>query len=565
MELIGAEVLVAGLKSAGVRVIFGVSASALLRTLDVLRRTPEIRYIQSQHEQGAMYMANGYARQSRQVGICLVSSGPAETNCLSGTAQAYYTSAPSVVIAAEESSRFLGLGAAIHHDLDAPRLFAPITKLAVRVARNDRIQETLQRALSTALAGRPGPTFVGIPADFLNQKIEVESTELRLFHARPPRGNRQDIEAVADLLQAARRPFILAGGGINSSGAHRELIELAELLSAPVAATKGHSGIFPADHPLSLGHGRTPGATPPAERAYQAADVILGIGSSFGYTVDGFSAPLPRGVKVAHIDIDPAEIGKVIPVDAGVAGDAKLVLQELIETLQTREHAERRTDETREWVQELTRLKAEWARVSLPARMSNQVPIQTARLLSDLRKALPRNAQVSGDSGGTAGWFEHEFEGLAPNTVGGWHPMGAEFCEAMGAKVASPDAPVVCVTGDGSTMMSLSEWATAVANNIPVICVVLHNGVFGNMRAQQIRQFDGRFIATDVPTPNLTNIAREFGAHAERVVDPEQIIPAVGRALDSGRPAFLEIMVDPSPDNLVAPRRRRVAEVATVA
>ena len=143
--------------------------------------------------------------------------------------------------------------------------------------------------------------------------------------------------------------------------------------------------------------------------------------------------------------------------------------------------------------------------------------------------------------------------------------MGAELCEAMGAKVAAPEVPVVCVTGDGSTMMSLGEWATAVANEIPVICVVLHNGVFGNMRAQQIRQYDSRFIATDVPTPNLTNIAREFGAHAERVVDPEQIIPAVRRALESGRPSFLEVMVDASAENLVAPRRRRVAEAAPVA
>ncbi len=554
MELTVAEVLVGGLKSAGVKVIFGVSGSALLTTLDVLHRTPEIRYVQSQHEQAAMYMANGYARQARQVGICLVSPGPGETNCLSGLAQAYYTSTPSVLIAAQESTKFLGLGASIHHDLDSPRIFAPVTKLAIRVGRKDRLQESLQRGLTTALSGRKGPCFLGIPSDFLKEKVDVDRVELRLHLAKPPRGNQQDIEAVADLLQKAKRPFIFAGGGINLAGAHQELLQLAELMNIPVAATKGHSGIFPADHPLGLGT-LSVGCAPLTRQAYKDADVILGIGCSFPYTVTpGFSVPMSKSAKIAHIDIDPTELGKIVPVEAGVAGDAKLVLQDLLETLKDRGYAERRTDQPSEWVQELARRKAEWAEEILPLKTSNKVPIQNYRLMSDLRKALPRNALVSADSGGTSGWFERAFDALAANTLGGWHPLGAEFCEAMGVKVASPETPVVCITGDGSMMMSLQEWATAVANDIPVICVVLHNGLFGNMRYQQIKQFGSRFIGTELPIPNLANIAREFGAHAERVEDPDQIIPSVERALESRRPALLEFMVDASAENLVPPR-----------
>src|SRR3990170_7440289 len=218
MELTGAEILVESLKSVGVEDIFGVSGSALLTTLDVLYRTPEMRYIQAQHEQFAMFMANGYARQSRGASVCLVSPGPAETNCASGVAQAYYTSTPSVLISAVEGSQILGLGASIHHDLDSPRLYASITKSAVRVERRDRMQEMLQRALVTAMAGRKGPCFVAIPSDFLKEKMEVDRPGLRHFRPRPPRGNPQDIEAVAALLEGAERPFLMAGVGINWSG-----------------------------------------------------------------------------------------------------------------------------------------------------------------------------------------------------------------------------------------------------------------------------------------------------------------------------------------------------------
>ncbi|MBI4322415.1 MAG: thiamine pyrophosphate-binding protein [Chloroflexi bacterium] len=554
MELTGAEILIEGLKSVGVKDIFGVSGSSLLRTMDVLYRTPEIRYVQSQHEGAAMYMANGYSRQSRGLGICLVSPGPAETNCLSGVAQAFYTSTPAVLIAAVESSDNLGLGAAVHHDLDSPRIFAPVTKMAARVERKDRLQEFLQRTLVTALGGRKGPCFLAIPTDFLREKAAVDQPGLRLCRPQPPRGNLHDIEAVAILLEEAKRPLLLAGGGINWSGAHQELLQLAELLGVPVAATKGHSGVFPEDHPLSLGTIQ-PAASWPAMQTYYEADLIVGIGCAFGYLAgSGFCSPVPKTARVVHIDIDATGIGNVIPVEAAVVGDARMVLQDLLEVLKDRGRAGGWPESQSEWSREVARRKADWAAHMAPLQNSSKVPIRTPRLLSDLRKALPRNAIVAAESGGTGSWFDHAFQGLAPNSIGGWHPLGAEFCEAMGVKVASPEVPVVCLIGDGSMMMSLQEWATAAANNIPVICAVTHNGVFGNMRQTQIERFGSRFIGTDLPIPNFTNIAREFGAYAERVEDPADIIPAVGRALESRRLAVLEFMVDPSAENLHPPK-----------
>ena len=248
MELTGAQVLVDSLKSAGVDVIFGVSASDLLGTLDVLYRTPEIRYLQTQHEQAAMYMANGYAGQARGLGICLVSPGPGATNCMSGVAQAHHTSTPTLVIGVEENTKVLGLGATIHHDLDTMRIFAPVTKLAIVVGRKDRLQETLQRAITTALADRKGPCYVGIPNDVLHETVHVDSPGLQLHSVGPSRGNPKDIEAVAVLLERARRPLLLAGGGVNWAGAHAEVMQLAELLRMPVVATTGHNGIFPSKY-----------------------------------------------------------------------------------------------------------------------------------------------------------------------------------------------------------------------------------------------------------------------------------------------------------------------------
>ncbi|MDP2645961.1 MAG: thiamine pyrophosphate-binding protein [Desulfobacterales bacterium] len=549
MQLSGAQLIIEALKVEGVNRIFGVSSSPTLSIMDVLYHEPQIRYIQTNHEQNAMYMANGYARATRTPGVCLVGPGPATTHCVSAVAQAYYTCAPCVLIGVEYPTRTHGLGSAIHHDLDAVPIFKPVTKLSLRVHRVDRIVESLQMAFRTALSGRNGPVYIGIARDTLTNMVDVEvpaPQKYRVAYTHPA-----DPAAVAravELLAAAERPAALIGGG--AAGALDVLLELAGRLAMPMAATRHNKGIIPEDHPLALG---TLGNL--STKAMQEADVLLAVGCTFDqFTTKGFGHKvMPQNAGIIQVNIDPTEIGKIYPVDVGLLGDAFSVLTGLLEGIRGKK-VDRRPVEQNRRIQELLREKRQRQESFLPLQTSSQVPIHRMRLLHDLRKALPRDAIVAGESGSTHGWFLYGFESLAHNcAVGGWHSLGAEFVESMGVKVAFPDRIVTCVTGDGSMMATLHELVTAVAQDIRLLCVVCHNDIFGNMRHTQIKQFGGRFISTDLLIPNLSKVAREFGAYGERVSSPDEIIPAVGRAIDSGKPALLEIMIDASPENLVAP------------
>lgn len=555
MQGTGAELIVECLKAEGVKYIFGMSASAILPLLDVVYRHPEIRYIQSQHEQGAIYMANGYARASRKTGFCLVGPGPGATNASSGVAQAFNTFVPSLLMSIEDGTRFYGLGSSMHHGLDAVSLFKPITKLSIRVERAGRIPDLMRMAFRTTSSRRAGPAYLGVPRDLLEERAEGEIIAPPHYRVEvAPRGDPREIARAAELLLAAKKTVALAGGEVGWSRSQEELIALAELLAMPVAASEGNKGVFPEDHPLALGavglHG-----TPYATQTIQEADVLLALGSPFTEFTTGFfeHKVVPKGAKIIQIDIDPTELGKIYPLEMGIVGGIKGVLQDLLQEVRERVKKKPALEEIPR-IKALLQQKREWEDYLLPQKTSAQSPIHPLRLIHDLRQALPKDALVVGESGSTHGWFEYAFQALTHTMgIGSWHPMGAGYCECLGAQLAMPERRIVCLMGDGSMMMILSEIATAVAYNIPVLAVVRHNELFGNMRQTQIKRFGGRFIGTDLPIPHLANIAREFGAFGERVSEPNQIIPAIKRALDSGKPALLEIMMDTSPETLVPP------------
>lgn len=553
----GTRVLVETFKTRGISKIFGVSGSDVLPVLDLLYQEPKIDYIQAQHEQGAIYMANGYARASHDIGISIVSPGPGITNSISGVAQAFYTSTPSLLIGIEEASRLHGLGHCLHHDLETIPMLQSITKLCLRVERADRITESLIRAFRTAASGRKGPVYIGIPKDFLNDPVEVDMPEPERI--RTPSISRSDSQAImdaVDLLSESKSPVALAGGGLAWAGAQERLLDLAERLAMPVAATRHHKGIIPEDHPLALG---TLGfSCPPlAAETLKEADILLAVGCTFEeFTTKRFEDRiLAEGAKIIQIDIDPMEIGKIYPVHVGICGDALLSLEDILKETMRRK-IDRRPIEQSTRIKNLLESKRKWQDSLVSEKYSDKVPIQRFRLFHDLRKALPRDAIVAGASGGTNQWFHYAFEALAYNyAIGGWHPLGSEYPEIMGVKTALPDRLAVCITGDGAIMMTLPEIATAVAYNIPVICVVCHNSVYGNMRKTQIQHFGGRFIGTDLNIPNLANIANEFGAYGEQITEPEDIIPAVERAIASGKPSLLDVLIDSSPENLSPPSK----------
>ena len=554
-KLSGAQIIVETLKAEGITHVFGVSGSVNLPILDIIFSEPQIRYIQTQHEQNAMYMANGYARATRTAGICLVSPGPGITNCLSGTAQAFQSSTPNLLIGVEEGNKVHGLGSSCHHDVEAVMIFKPVTKLSLRVEHVGRLLGSLQMAFRTALTGRKGPVYVGIAKDILMDEADVEilsPLKYRVEHV--PTADPLSVSKAADLLIGAKSPVILAGGGVAWAQAQDILLDLAGFLAIPVATSRDNKGVIPDDHPLALG---TVGhsSTPLAVKTIQDTDILLAIGCTFdSFTTMGLSHKIvPKHAKIIQVDIDPTEIGKIYPVEVGICGDARPVLNSILQRIRKKKVARVPLEQVPR-IKELVRRKRNWQKSLMAQKTSGKIPIQRFRLLHDLRQALPRDAIVAGESGGTHGWYDYGFEALAHNYgIGSWHPMGAEYLEALGVKVALPDRVVVCFTGDGSMMMTLQEIATAVAYHIPLLCVVCHNGVFGNMRYTQIQQFGGRFIGTDLLIPNLANIAKEFGAYGERVEKPDEIIPAISRALASGKPALLDIMIDASPENLVPP------------
>jgi acetolactate synthase-1/2/3 large subunit len=555
MEKKGAEILVEGLLVEGVKYLFGVSGSPLLPILDIIHQTPQISYVQSQNEQFAMFMTNGYSRAARRTGVCMVTRGPGATNAMTGVAQAFYTATPSLLIAAEEGDLFYGLETSLHHNIEGSVLYRPVTKLARRVERADRIPESLQTAFRLTSTGRRGPVFLAIPRNIMQEKAYVEfDPPTRSRIQRLPRGNPQDISQAADLLASAKSPVALVGGGVAWAGAQDVLLEIAALLAMPVAASRGNKGIIPEDHPLSLGV-MSHSAAPHFIATFQESDLVLAVGTTFEeFTVDRFGyRVVPRGAKIIHIDMDPAEIGKIYPVDVGIMGDARSVLKEILEELKERKPEQVSYSESPR-VKRLLQRKKKWEERVSHLKHSDKTPIQRFRLMNDLRQALPRDVLVAGESGSTHQWFEYAFPATVHTTqIGGWHPMGSEYCEALGAQLALPDKRVVCVMGDGSIMMSLQEVQTAVTYNIPVLCVVSHNNLFGNMHYSQIKRYGGRFIGTNINVPNLANIANEFGAYGERVEDPGQIIPAVHRALDSGKPSLLDVMIDTSPESLAPP------------
>ncbi|MFH1560194.1 MAG: thiamine pyrophosphate-binding protein, partial [Chloroflexota bacterium] len=405
MERTGAELVIECLKAEGVSHIFGVTGSPFLTILDVLYSTPEIQYVMTQHEQGASYMAEGYARTSGKPGVVLVTHGMGLTNAFTGAVSAFNCSTPYIMLCPENSTMEYGRGASNRGEMDQVAVMKPVTKLAVRVERVERIPEMMQRAFRAATTGRPGPVYVGLVRDVLRGKADVPVLPPERY--RPlarPRGNPQDIDRALNLLLKAQRPVVLAGGGVNMAQANDELLNVAERLAAPVASTAGHKGIIPEDHPLALGAAGYQ-AREPALQALRQADVILSLGSTFcaNTTAEYTDKVLNKKAKVIQVDIDPFEIGKNWPVDVDIVGDAKAVLQDLLQGLNERK-IDRRPVEQVPFVRQVMEWKAAWQDKWKAEMASDKIPIQRMRLLADLRKALPKDAIVGGTEVGWEKW-----------------------------------------------------------------------------------------------------------------------------------------------------------------
>ena len=548
-ELTGAEVLVKALKNEGVKHVFSISGHGLVALMEALRNENGIDFFSTRHEENAAHMADGWARATGGLGVCCSTIGSGAANLASGLYEAYADSSPVLALTANVQT-FLSypfIGAL--EDMDSLSHYKPITKWNAAVHQWSRIPELVQRAFREALTGRPGPVHLDIPLDLLVQKGEINDLPApeKYRSTGRSRGDQGLIEKAAQLLLDAERPLLVAGGGVIASEAWDEFQSLADLLGAAATTTPMGSGAVSANHLRFFGDGGWLGGNAVLQ-ALQEADVILAVGCHFSSWLGLGKPPVmpyPSPQKIIQIDIDPSHLGKKVPLEIGINGDAKAVLTDLL--LAVKEHGGKgKADE--QWVVGLVMTYQQYLAGLEPMLGSNEGPITMARLAKEVGDYLiDKDAMVTIDGGMVFHWGFTYLNALKPRRrfffAGGGHlGCGQPFCNAF--KVAYPDRPAVNFCGDGAFGLTLQELDTAARHQLPVVHVINNDGGWGMCKAGQLALYGPNSlegIDQDFSSANYAEIAKGFGCHGELVESVGDIKPALDRAFQSGKPAVLDV------------------------
>jgi acetolactate synthase-1/2/3 large subunit/sulfoacetaldehyde acetyltransferase len=546
----GGRLVVDLLRAEHVRYIFGIVGSTFLDVLDALYDDHSVEYINVRHEQAAAFMADGLARVTGEPGICLVTSGPGATNLLTGVAAAHVAHSPVVTLVGGIERAHQGKAA--FQELDLVAMFKPVTKLAVQINQAERIPELLGLALRTAMSGRRGPVFVEIPRDVLSERVTppttLEPTGYRATHPQIP--HPEAIRATVRLLRQAQRPLLLVGGGVSWADANDLVVRLSEQGALPMITAYGRNDAVPNTHPLYIGPlGRA--GSPEAAAACRRADLILAVGSRLAHFTTHFDHRyIGRDTPIVQIDVDGRDIGRYYPVAVAIQADARAACQALLEAL----GRDGGRQAPVEWGKEAAGLREQrQARLAAEAGLSAE-PMKPQRIYAELRRALPPDTIVALDAGAAPAYgydrlqFTRPRTFLTPLDLGG---LGFAFPEALGAKLGRPDAPVLAIHGDGGFLMNAQEIETAVRHGINVVTLVMNNNCWGSEKAYQRQFFGGRYIGCDIGNPRYDAYARLFGAAGYYVEHPDQVGDAVAAAFACGKPAIIEVPVDP--DELPTP------------
>ncbi len=536
MLMKGANAIVEALRREGVEVIFGIPGGASIPFYDVLYDA-DIRHILTRHEQVAAHAADGYARASGKVGVCSATSGPGATNLTTGILNAFMDSSPMVALTGQVPTPLIGKDA--FQEADTIGITMPITKHNFQLRRVEEIPVVFKKAFKIARTGRPGPVLVDMPKDVQEKEADVEFPKDVAIQGYKPtlKGNLKQVKKAADMLVAAERPIIFAGGGVIIANASQELARLAETLGAPVVTSLMGKGAFPEDHPLALGvigmHGRKA-----ANYAINDADVILAIGVRFSDRSTGNVECFAPEAKIIHVDIDPAEIGKNVRVDLPIVGDAKYVLKDLLRMLKIKARQEN------EW----TRKISEYRREFQPKMDYDDFPLKPQRVVKEIMEVLGENDIVTTEVGQCQMWAEHFLSRTKARTFitsGGLGTMGFGFPAALGAKVARPESNVVDIAGDGSFLMVCQDLATSVKEDIPVVVAIFDNHYLGMVRQWQELFFDKRYSAVKLGRVDFVALAEAFRARGVKVKRPGEVAPAVKEAFEAGVTTVIDIVVNP--------------------
>lgn len=536
----GAQATIETLRRFGTRYIFGLPGTTVMPLLDALYDEKEIRYIGVRHEQVAAFMADGYARASGQAGVCMASRGPGAANLAIGVYNAQAESVPLVAIIGQVGDGISYRNA--FEEVDLLTFYRPITKWQVEVHRPERIPELVGRAVHAACSGRPGAVLVSLPLD-----VQVAQGNFSFPDPWPvarPVAPKAEIATALNLLFSAERPVILAGGGVSTSRAQRPLQHLAELLSAPVITTWLRKDIFPNDSPLFLG-AAGPEAVAATWEAIAAADVILAVGCRFSEFATKRWEAVPRQARLIHLDVDPAEIGKVYPPAVALPGDARLTLEYMLAMAREIAGPEPtgQIRERREWAQALR--QSYLAATTLPE-TGQDVPVPSAALVRALENLTREDNILFVQDAATFGAWMQRYVAFRPGTLfapaGG--SLGWGLGAAMGIKLARPQATVINIMGDGAFFMVVQDLETAVRENIPVVTVIANNFCYGNTRERQKTGHGGRFIGVWHGNPDFARLATLVGAYGQRVERASELPDALRRAIASRKPAVVDVIQD---------------------
>ena len=535
MKKTGAQILCESLVREGVEVMFGFPGGAVLPLYDTLPQFPKLRHILVRHEQGAAHAADGYARATGKAGVCLATSGPGATNLVTGIANACLDSSPVVAITGQVARPFIGKDA--FQEIDITGITLPITKHNYLVLDAKDLAEVVKESFYIAQTGRPGPVLIDIPRDVFQQEAEfVYPEKVNLPGYKPTLfGHPAQIKRAAELINAAERPIIIAGRGVIISKAFNELKDMAERAQIPVITTLLGIGCFPETHLLSFGwlgmHGMAY-----ANKAVHHADVIVAIGMRFDDRATGVVSHFAPKARIVHIDIDPAEIGKNVPVDVPIVGDVKNVLEVLNQQIVPREHLD--------WFNQVDKWRDEHP--ALEIRDSDSLlPQYVVRQIYEVTKG---DAIVVTGVGQNQMWSAQFYFYDKPNSLissGGLGTMGFELPAAMGAKVGQPDETVWCIAGDGGFQMTIQELATVVQENIAVKIAIINNGFLGMVRQWQELFYGRRYVHTPLAGPDFVKIAEAYGVPAMRVSDKKLVVSSIEKAMAHDGPYLLDFIVEP--------------------
>ena len=539
----GAQAIIASLEAEGVDTVFGYPGGQAIKIYDALYDSKMLHHVLARHEQGATHMADGYARATGKVGVVLVTSGPGATNTVTGIATAYMDSIPMVVITGQVTRGVIGTDS--FQESDIVGITMPIVKHSFLLQSTDDLTETFREAFYIASTGRPGPVLIDIPSDLQGAEMVFHYPDgVNIPSYRPTyKGNAKQIKQATALIETSKRPLLYAGGGIVSSHACQELKALAEAMQIPVVTTLLGKGCFPSSHPLSLGPVGMHGSKY-ANMAMTECDLIIAAGARFSDRVTGKLDEFAPNAKVIHIDIDPAEIGKIREANVPIVGDAQGILGGIVAQLE-KSGAE---PVDAEWVETVNEWRERWPYYDDQFNdYPNQIVPEVA--LDELSKQLDPDSSIVTTEVGQHQMWAHQHIGREHArsflSSGGLGTMGFGFPAAIGAKFGCPDKQVVCVAGDGSFQMNSQEMATAAINNTAVKVFLLDNRALGMVHQWQNLFYDERYSETILPDlPDFVKVAEAYNWQAERVEKPEDLEGALKRLIEADRPALLDMRID---------------------